>query len=143
VVSLASPPAWLLIAAPRSASPSRSITRIPKSQMEELGLAPDLSRLPASVLELITHGNGTEYPSRSEADFAVCVGMFRAGYGVDEIWMVMTNPQNGISEKFFEKDAGGEDYLELTLSKAHAHWKSRRGGRGRTYARRKRRASID
>jgi hypothetical protein len=141
-VSLANAPAWLLIEAPRSAS-TRSTTRIPKLQMEELGLTPDLSRLPASVLELITHGNRAEYPSRSEADFAVCVGMLRAGYGVDEIWMVMTNPENGISEKFFEKGAGGEDYLELTISKAHAHWKSRRGGRGRTYARRKRRASID
>jgi hypothetical protein len=111
--------------------------------MEELGLAPDLSRLPASVLELIRHGNGTEYPSRSEADWAVCVGMFRAGYGLDEVWMVMTNPENGISEKFYEKGARGEDYLELTISKAHAHWKSRHGERGRTYAARKGRISID
>ena len=111
--------------------------------MEELGLAPDLSRLPASVLELIRHGNGTEYPSRSEADWAVCVEMFRAAYGLDEVWMVITNPENGISEKFFEKGARGEDYLELTISKAHAHWKSRHGERGRTYAARKGRISID
>ena len=111
--------------------------------MEELGLSPDLSRLPESVLELIRHGNRTEYPSRSEADWAVCVEMFRAGYGLDEVWMVMTNPENGISEKFYEKGARGEDYLELTISKAHAHWKSRHGGRRRTYVARKRRISID
>jgi len=111
--------------------------------MEELGLAPDLSRLPESVLELVRHGNGTEYPSRSEADWAVCVEMLRAGYGLDEVWMVMTSPENGISEKFYEKGPRGEDYLELTISKAHAHWKSRHGERGRTYAARKRRISID
>jgi hypothetical protein len=69
--------------------------------------------------------------------------MFRAGYGLDEVWMVMTNPENGISEKFYEKGPRGEDYLELTISKAHAHWKSRHGERGRTYAARKRRISID
>ena len=147
VVSLADPPAWLLLEAPRSTTPGspapKATTRILKPQMEELGLAPDLSRLPESVLELIRHGNGTEYPSRSEADWAVCVEMFRAGYGLDEVWMVMTNPENGISEKFYEKGARGEDYLELTISKAHAHWKSRHGGRGRTYAARKRRISID
>ena len=67
--------------------------------------------------------------------------MFRAGYGLDEVWMVMTNPENSISEKFYEKGARGEDYLELTISKAH--WKSRHGERGRTYAARKRRISID
>jgi len=111
--------------------------------MEELGLAPDLSRLPERVLELIRHGNRTEYPSRSEADWAVCVEMFRASYGLDEVWLVMTNPENGISEKFYEKGARGEDYLELTISKAHEHWKSRHGGRGKTYAARKRRISID
>ena len=47
---------------------AKATTRILKPQMEELGLAPDLSRLPESVLELIRHGKGTEYPSRSEAD---------------------------------------------------------------------------
>ncbi len=146
MVSLASPPAWLLLEAPRSTTPGpatpRSVTRIPRPQMEELGLAPDLSRLPAGVIELIRHGNRTEYPSRSEADWAVCVEMLRIGYGLDEVWMVMTNPENGISEKFFEKGALGEDYLELTISKAHAYWKSRHGGRGRTYARRRGRSYL-
>jgi len=111
--------------------------------MEEVGLAPDLSRLPESVLKLIRHGNGTEYPSRSEADWAVCVAMFQAGYGLDEVWLIMTNPENGISEKFYGKGPRGEDYLELTISKAHKHWKSRHGERGRTYAARKRWISID
>ncbi len=142
VVSMADPPAWLLLEARRSTT-SRSPTRIPKSEMEELGLAPDLSCLPASLLELIRHGNHDEYPSRSEADWAVCLAMFEAGYGFDEVWMVMTNPHNGISEKYFEKGGSGEDYLQLTVSKAHECWKSRRGGRGRTYARRRGRISFD
>jgi hypothetical protein len=111
--------------------------------MEELGLAPDLSRLPTGILELVRRGNGTEYPSRSEADWAVCVEMFRAGYGLDEVWMVMTNPENGIAEKFYEKGARGEDYLELTISKAQAHWTSGQGGRGRIYAAREGRISLD
>jgi hypothetical protein len=147
MVSLANPPAWLLLEAPSSTTPSsttcKAATRIRRPQMEELGLAPDLSRLPAGILELVRRGNGTEYPSRSEADWAVCVEMFRAGYGLDEVWMVMTNPENGISEKFYEKGARGEDYLELTISKAHAHWKSRHGGRGRTYAAREGEISLD
>ena len=147
MVSLANPPAWLPLEAPRSTTPRSatlgSTARIRKPQMEELGLAPDLSRLPASVLELIRHGNSTEHPSRSEADWEVCVEMFRAGYGLDEVWMVMTNPENGISEKFYEKGPRGEDYLELTISKAHKHWKARHGERGRTYAARRRRISID
>ena len=146
-MSLADPPAWLPLGVPKSTMPSsttcKAATRIPRPQMEELGLAPDLSRLPAGILELVRRGNGTEYPSRSEADWAVCVEMFRAGYGLDEVWTVMTNPENGISEKFYEKGDRGEDYLELTISKAHAHLKSRHGGRGRTYAARKGRISID
>jgi hypothetical protein len=137
VVSLADPPAWLPLESPKPA------TRVPKPDMQELGLDPDLSRLPADARVLIRHGNSDEYPSRSEADWAACVEMFDAGYGLDEVWMVMTNPHNGISEKYFEKGARGEDYLELTVSKAHEYWKSRRGGRGRTYARRRGRISFD
>ena len=137
MVALADPPRWLLLQSPKSA------TRVLKPQMEELGLDPDLSRLSADVRDLIRHGNRDEYPSRSEADWAVCLAMLEAGYGLDEIWMVMTNPDNGISAKYFEKGTWGEDYLELTVSNAHEYWKSRRGGRGRTYARRKRRISID
>jgi hypothetical protein len=93
--------------------------------------------------DLIWHGNHGEYESRSDADFAVCLAMFGAGYVEAEVWAVMTNPANAISEKFCEKGPRGEDYLELTISKAHAHWKSRHGERGRTYAARKGRISID
>ena len=66
MVSLADPPAWLLLEAPRSTTPGspapKATTRILKPQMEELGLAPDLSRLPASVLDFIRHGDGRSAP---------------------------------------------------------------------------------
>ncbi len=68
--------------------------------------------------DLIRHGNGGEYESRSDADFAACVAMFGAGYNVGEVWAVMTDPTNGISEKFIEKGRDGERYLELTIGKA-------------------------
>jgi hypothetical protein len=147
MVSLADPPPWLLLEAPRSTMPGspapKATTRILKPQMEELGLA--LTSHASQKASSSSSGTATarKYPSRSEADWAICVEMFRAGYGLDEVWMVMTNPENGISEKFYEKGARGEDYLELTISKAHAHWKSRHGERRRAYAARKRRISID
>ncbi len=115
VVALAEPPEWLRRERPESALRS-PVPRIRRTEMENLGLAPELSRLPANIQKVIEHGNCGEYPSRSEADWAVCVEMFRAGYGVDEIWMTMTEPSHGISEKFFEKGNEGEAYLELTRS---------------------------
>ncbi len=88
--------------------------------LENLGLCPDLSRVPEEVLDLIQNGNRGEYPSRSEADMAVCATMFRAGYSVDEVWMVMTDPANGISEEFFEEDGKcAETHLELLISEAY------------------------
>ncbi len=88
--------------------------------LEDLGLWPELSRLPSSVLDLVRNGNRGEYPHRSEAGAAVCTAMFRAGYGVDEVWMVMADPANGISEKFFEEDGErAEAHLELLISEAH------------------------
>jgi hypothetical protein len=93
VVGLADPPPWLLLERPKP------VPRISKPEMENLGLAPDLSRLPPKVQSLIKNGNRGEYPSRSEADWAVCVAMFRTGYGIDEVWIVMTSPENDISEK--------------------------------------------
>jgi hypothetical protein len=112
-------------------------------EMEELGLAPDLSRLPERIRDLVKRGNRGEYGSRSEADWAACVGMFRAGYGVDEVWMVMTDPSHGISEKFFEKGSQGEAYLELTVDKAHRFAMSGEGRRITTYAHRRKGISID
>jgi len=78
----------------------------------------DLSRLSPRMHDLIVHGNRGEYLSRSNADFAACLAMFRAGYADAEVWAVMTDPANGISEKFFEKGHHGEAYLRLTISKA-------------------------
>ena len=80
----------------------------------------DLSRLSPMMRDLIVHGNRGEYKSRSDADFAACVAMFGAGYAEAEVWAVMTDPANGISEKFFEKGRHGEAYLGLTIGKAHS-----------------------
>ena len=91
---------------------------------------PGLSRLSRRMQGLIRHGNGSEYESRSEADFAACVAMFGAGFSEAEVWAAMTDPTNGISEKFFEKGRDGERYLELTTGKARAVAKS---GRHRVY----------
>lgn len=82
--------------------------------------SPDLSRVSARTQELIRHGNSGEYPSRSEADFAVCLGMFAAGYSEAEVWATMTDPANGISQKFLEKGHDGERYLGLTIANARA-----------------------
>jgi RepB DNA-primase from phage plasmid len=78
----------------------------------------DLSRLSPRMRDIILHGNRGEYPSRSNADFAACVAMFGAGYAEADVWAVMTNPANGISEKFFDKGRDGERYLALTIGKA-------------------------
>ncbi len=85
--------------------------------LENLGLSPDLSRLPSDVLDLIqkTAVCG-EYLNHSEASEAVCAAMFRAGYSVAEVWMVMTDPANGISEMFFEEDGErAETHLEQSI----------------------------
>ena len=73
---------------------------------EELGLRPDLSRLSVEVRNLIRHGNRGQYPTHSEAAAAACVELLRAAYGASEVWTVLTDPINSISEVFFTK--GGE-----------------------------------
>ncbi len=85
---------------------------------EDIGPVPDLSRLSRRMQNLIRHGNPGEYLSRSEADMAACVAMFGASYSEAEVWAVMTDPANGISEKFFEMGRHGERYLALTIGKA-------------------------
>jgi hypothetical protein len=80
----------------------------------------DLSRLSLRMRDLTAYGNRGEYASRSEADFAACLAMFRAGYAEAEVWAAMTDPANGISEKFFEKGRQGEAYLGLTIGKARS-----------------------
>ena len=88
--------------------------------LKDLGLSPELSHLPSNVLDLIQNGNCGEHPDRWEDYMAVCVAMFRAGYNVAEVWMVMTDPANGISEKFFEEDGErAEAHLELIISETY------------------------
>ena len=108
-----------------------------------LGAAPELSRLSQKMQDLIRYGNRGEYESRSEADMAACVAMFGAGYSEAEVWAVMTNPTNGVSEKFFEKGRQGERYLALTIGKARARTDASPKYRGRVYARRKAGISVD
>ena len=145
---LAAPPEWLLRdlekpkATPLIRKPSKTPSRLRKPNTEGSTLAPDLSRLPRKVRDLIRRGNHQEYDSRSEADMAVCVAMFRAGYHFNEVWHVMTDPDNGISEKYLDKGSRGDKYLELTISKAHDFYKSHRLRRSKVYATRKGRVSI-
>jgi hypothetical protein len=81
----------------------------------------DLSRLSESTRELVLFGDRAgRYASRSEADFAACLGMFASGFEEAEVWAAMTDPAHGISEKFHEKGRGGERYLSLTIGKARA-----------------------
>jgi len=85
--------------------------------------------------DLILHGNRGEYESRSEADFAACLALFGADYEVAEVWAVMTDPANAISEKFFEKGSDGERYLALTIGRARAAAAASPRRWGRVYAR--------
>jgi hypothetical protein len=88
--------------------------------LEDLGLAPDLSRLPSEVRDLIRDGNRGQYPEHSEAAAAVCAAMFRVDFGAAELWMVMTDPTNVISNSFFSRGGEqGEAYLERIISQAH------------------------
>ncbi len=98
--------------------PSRSVPR----SRPPAGPCPtlDLSRLSGRTRALISHGNRGKYRSRSEADFAVCLAMFTAGYTEAEVWAVMTDPAHGISEKCLEKGRHGDAYLSLTVGKARA-----------------------
>jgi hypothetical protein len=98
----------------------------------------DLSRLSERMRELVIFGDREgRYASRSEADFAACLGMLAAGFEEAEVWAAMTDPTHRISEKFYEKGRGGERYLSLTIGKAAA--KASRLRVGRSKARRVRR----
>jgi hypothetical protein len=83
----------------------------------------DLSRLSVRARTLIARGNagaGAPYASRSEADFAVCLAMFSAGYDEAEVRAVITDFANGISDKYREKGRYGDSYLSLTIANARA-----------------------
>lgn len=90
--------------------------------------APDLSRLSGRIRRLVEWGDRGQYPSRSEADFAVCLAMFGAGYSEASVWGVMTDPDHGISGKYLEKGRQGDAYLSLTIGKARALARSARSG---------------
>jgi hypothetical protein len=100
----------------------------------------DLSRLSERTRELVRFGDRAgRYVSRSEADFAACLGMLAAGFEEAEVWAAMTDPTHGISEKFYEKGRGGERYLSLTIGKAAAKARASKLRVGRSKARRVRR----
>ena len=106
----------LLPSLPEEKPPTVNRSRKPRHVTQTV----DLSRLSPKMRDLIVYGNRGEYLSRSEADFAGCMAMFGAGYTETEVWTVMTDPANGISEKFSEKGRHGEQYLALTIGKARA-----------------------
>ena len=100
----------------------------------------NLSRLSERTRELVLYGNREgRYVSRSEADFAACLGMFAAGLEEAEVWAAMTDPAHGISDKFLERGRSGERYLSLTIGKAAAKARSSSVRVGRSKARRVRR----
>lgn len=80
-----------------------------------------LSDRAKNLIRMGNAGSGDPYESRSEADFAVCLAMFSAGYDEYQIHAVLTDPANGISEKYHDKGRHGESYLMLTLRKACLH----------------------
>ena len=100
----------------------------------------DLSQLSERTRELVLFGDRAgRYASRSEADFAACLGMLAVGFEESEVWAAMTDPTHGISEKYYEKGRGGERYISLTIGKAAANARASRLRVGRSKARRVRR----
>jgi hypothetical protein len=132
-------PAELVVALPEVRDTRQLGTARSLSPREVIADA-DLTRLSESTRELVLFGDRTgRYASRSEADFAACLGMFAAGFGEAEVWAVMTDPTHGISEKYLEKGRGGERYLSLTIGKAAAKSRASKLRVGRSKARRVRR----
>ena len=83
--------------------------------------AGDLGSLSERIQALIRGGHAAlegAYRSRSEADFAACIAKFGAGLSEEAVWKVMTDPANGISEKYHEKGRHGAGYLATTIAKA-------------------------
>lgn len=100
---------------------TEKLTEVQKARRPEgVRPSPDLSRLSRRMQDLIRYGNHGEYKCRSRADMAACIAMFGAGYSAVEVWATMSDPTNGISEKFLEKGRDGERYLALTIGKAQA-----------------------
>lgn len=81
----------------------------------------DLDTLSPRMQLLISEGNAgvpNPYPSRSEADFAVAIAMFGANFEEEAVWETLSDPANGISEKYLEKGRYGDRYLQTTIAKA-------------------------
>lgn len=81
----------------------------------------DLDTLSPRMQLLISEGNAgvpNPYPSRSEADFAVAIAMFGANFEEEAVWETLSDPANGISEKYLEKGRYGHRYLQNTIAKA-------------------------
>jgi hypothetical protein len=134
-------PAELSASLPRI--PQTHVTCAQRSARPRQPIAePDLSRLSEPTRELVLFGNSGQYASRSEADFAVCLAMFGAGYEEAEVWAVMTDPGHAISEKFFEKGRSGERYLSLTIGKAATAARMPQMRTGRSRARRVHRRAL-
>lgn len=78
--------------------------------------------VPDYVKVLIVQGqdpeNPTKYPSRSEALFAVCCGLVRAGVDDDTIYSVITDPDFGIAESVLEKGSRSRSYAEKQINSA-------------------------
>jgi len=134
-VDLAPAPEWVPLEEPQE------MPRV--SPPASVGPPPGISRLSRRMQDLIRHGNRGEYESRSDADFAVCLAMFGAAFTEAEVWAVMIDPANGISEKYFAKGRDGERYLALTIGKARVRTAVSRRRRGKVYARRKGVVSVD
>jgi RepB DNA-primase from phage plasmid len=119
---------------------TRETGAVPSAMPVEVIGDADLSRLSQRTRKLILFGDREgHYASRSEADFAACLGMFAAGFEEAEVWAAMTDPAHRISEKFHEKGRGGERYLSVTIGKAAAKTRVSGVRVGRSRARRVRR----
>lgn len=108
--------------APISLAARSDPERVPLQEVTPCAEVPvELSRLSRRMRDLITVGNnaaGKPYRTRSEADFAVAIAMFGVGFEEPGIWAVMTDPRNGISERYHERGRHGRDYLARTIGKA-------------------------
>lgn len=88
---------------------------------ERLLTVNDLDRLSPRMRNLIALGNaaaGKPYKTRSEADFAVAIAMLGAGFEEEAIYAVLSDPANGISEKYREKGRYANRYLKTTIDEA-------------------------
>lgn len=90
------------------------------NQLEEWLVDTPVPTLDANLEKLIRYGNQGQYQSRSEADFAVVIGMARAGFSDGEIYQAF---RGGIGEKAREKGNRGQEYLARTIAAARKHLK--------------------